>query len=284
MLTRREFILKTFEYGGFGALAMMGLEKEAKSHGILPAVVSTGTGAGSWATWDETSGADLNTDQDGDGVDDTILFMMQNPVAGGNETAYAGTLLSGADLVLTQTGTVAGATGSPPSRVIDNIDDLLTFTENLGTACCGNLSYWIVIQKWLTLADVNSSGLLYMHTQTGDERQMYTYISNSKYKVFMYAQAAIRINTATADDLTFGVPIYTCVLMDGTNFGGFFDYSKPTSYAAVPANQKVSTAYPFQFDTMSSNKELVCNGDIGAWRSGTLLYTLFSKASSVCEV
>jgi len=76
-----------------------------------------------WAAWDETSESGLASD-------DTFVCFFENPSAGGDETGQGGGL-TGSDLVLTQSGNVAGATGSPPSRQLDGTDDYFSGTLNL---------------------------------------------------------------------------------------------------------------------------------------------------------
>ena len=72
-----------------------------------------GGGSGtSWATWDET------TESGWGDPTNNLIWILENPAQGGNETGQGGGALSGADLVLTQNGDISGATGTPPRRIV----------------------------------------------------------------------------------------------------------------------------------------------------------------------
>ena len=107
-IKRRRFLSKAWKVGGLAALYSLGV-----SHKEIDAFwgfeKKPSGGGNSWATWDETSEAGLASD-------DTFVVMEENINAGGSETGQGGGL-TGADLVLSDVGTVDGATGSPPTRV-----------------------------------------------------------------------------------------------------------------------------------------------------------------------
>jgi len=100
-----------------------------------------------WASWDETSEAGLASD-------DIFVCFFENPSAGGDETGQGGGL-SGSDLVLTQTGDVAGATGSPPKRYFDGTNDYFAFTKNLMYNTILGSTWTIIIKftdyEWVSL-------------------------------------------------------------------------------------------------------------------------------------
>lgn len=114
--TRREFLKKCFQIGGYAAIASfgMGAVNDARGWGILPAVVSGGGGCGPavpWADWDQTCESNLETSTN-------LVALFENRTSGGDEFAV-GLGLSGTDLQLMQIGTVPGATGDPLRRVLD---------------------------------------------------------------------------------------------------------------------------------------------------------------------
>jgi len=75
---------------------------------ILPRRRRAFFGPVSWANWDEKSEDRLASNK-------TAVWLEENTIAGGNETGQGGGL-TGADLVLTDVGNMAGATGTPPTR------------------------------------------------------------------------------------------------------------------------------------------------------------------------
>ena len=142
---RREFLKKAYRIGGMAALYSLGVVEEAISWGVLPAVVSKTV---SWAAWDESSESGLASN-------DTFVCLMENKVSGGNETGQGGGL-SGVDLVLTQAGNVAGASGSPPKRIFDNVDDNMTWTTTAMQNWFSGTTFTL-IEKVDTYADVTET-------------------------------------------------------------------------------------------------------------------------------
>ena len=145
--TRREFLINCYRIGGFAAIASLGMGavEDARGWGILPAVVSGGGSVNtSWADWDET------TEEGWKGsLPNTFICLFENTVAGGDETGQ-GSSVSGADLVLSQAGSVPSATGSPPTRALDT-NYWFTFTDTLAQIMCS--STWTIIEKWNTVDD-----------------------------------------------------------------------------------------------------------------------------------
>jgi len=155
MLTRREFILKTFEIGGFGALAMMGLEREARSWGIQPAAVSTAAGAAG------AGGISASAN--------TFICQIDDPVSGANETG-AGLGLSGANLVLTdRTGTIAGSVDEE-SRVIVETQEF-NFTQGLCEAGLAAGDKWTIALKVSDLT-LGAGDVFFNVIQTGNADQI----------------------------------------------------------------------------------------------------------------
>lgn len=107
----------------------------------------------SWANWDEQSEDTLSVDQDNDGVEDTYICFFENPTAGGNETGRG--VVTGSDLVLTQEGNVAGATGSPPYRTMDGSDDGFYPTDAwLNALFAGQTEWTLIIKCYMDSADI----------------------------------------------------------------------------------------------------------------------------------
>jgi len=150
MLTRREFILKTFEYGGFGALAMMGLEKEARSWGIMPlqAVGVSSAHAVAYADWNEATEL----------VTDSAVWLLESPTAT-NEIGVDSRAvpITGADLILTVSAGLDAAIGSPPSRLFDGLGDYGTVTTNATNILANGTNTWSLIIKAENLTGVQTA-------------------------------------------------------------------------------------------------------------------------------
>lgn len=180
--TRREFLKRCALLAGGGAtglaaLSAMGVSlEEAYSLGIGPLLSRRGTGGsgpGAWVNWDEASEDTLDVDQDGDGTEDTYICFFENPANSGNETGR-GAGLSGADLVLTQVGSVAGATGDPPTRPFDHSDNRFSIPSAVTdlTGAGNGTGEYTLICKMKDLANhggANSDYVLYINSTANED-------------------------------------------------------------------------------------------------------------------
>ena len=165
-MNRREFINNVFKMGGFFALCSMGLTKEARSWGILPAVVGSGGVTPSWTTWDETSKAGLANDN-------TFVVMMENVNLGGNETGQGGGL-TGADLVFIDFDNMPGATGSPPYRTtVDSAQGSQWTLNALNTLING--PDWTLIWKFNNTITASHRAFCYLGGAGASSHIFYVY-------------------------------------------------------------------------------------------------------------
>jgi hypothetical protein len=109
-----------------------------------------------WSSWNEQ---DLYSLASGD----VFVCLFDSPNAGDDETG-AGGGLSGSDLILTQGGNVAGATGTPPYREMDGSDDYFqTALSWFNTIFAGEPEYTLILKTYLRVANVrtvfNASGI-----------------------------------------------------------------------------------------------------------------------------
>uniref|UniRef100_A0A6M3XLC0 Uncharacterized protein n=1 Tax=viral metagenome TaxID=1070528 RepID=A0A6M3XLC0_9ZZZZ len=149
MLDRREFLKKAAKMAGGGAFGLaamhsfgMGAVKDAMGCGILPAVVGSGS-ANRWPTWNESNEVGLASPN-------TLVWLFENTNASENETGQGGGL-SGVNLVLTQSGSVPGATGSPPYRQLtEGSSQFFTPTVAALNALLLGQDQWTIIVKMNT--------------------------------------------------------------------------------------------------------------------------------------
>ena len=144
-INRREFFKKCYQIGGYAAIAGLGLGavRDARGWGILPAVV--GGAAISWTTWKEDSEATLVKGSDGA----HIWVFICDGGAGVNETAQSGTALSGANLVATQNGSIAGHVNN--WRSLDGTDDYFTLSQIMIDTLIANAN-----KTWTVLFHINN--------------------------------------------------------------------------------------------------------------------------------
>lgn len=201
---------------------------------------SSAGGGVSWANWDETSESGLSTDQDGDGSEDTFICFFENTNAGGNETGIG--VLSGADLVLTQSGNVAGAVGSPPTRTLDGGDDLFSVTQNfLDTLISNAQNTWTIIIK-INAPTSGDKHWFHFRDTVPDER-LYCYTSGANVLVPSAEEDGSSEGQSTVDVQTTVGDVWMAMWADGSNTirGGFIS-TKPSTWSDFNANKRASLA------------------------------------------
>ncbi len=237
-MNRREFLKKAYQVGGLAALYSLGSGaiEEAQAWGVLPAVVGGASSApGLWANWDEASEDTLSVDQNDDGIEDTFVCFMENPVAGGDEAGRGGGL-AGADLVMTDSGgaNIPGALGTPPYR---------TFAQNkwgVVTQACAEVvksATWCVIWKMDNWTDAEGSLFLFFNTVNATIIR----IHGIARKCYITVKGNNLGNTA--DGAPNDQPVWVAAQANGVDrVTCGWDTSKITRWADVPANQKVVAA------------------------------------------
>ena len=135
----------------------------------LPLLMMMGASGGvadvTWATWLEDSEANLSGGSQG--ADINICFM-EDPDAGDDEVSQGGGL-TGADLVFTQAGNLAGATGSPPTRVFNGTNNNLTVTTPFLDGLIANANKTWTIMAKLTDITLAADNFWYLADAAGNE-------------------------------------------------------------------------------------------------------------------
>jgi len=220
-----------------------------------------------WEAWDETSESVLASDY-------TFVCLFENPSAGGDETGQ-GLGLSGSDLVLTQSGNVAGATGSPPYRSLDGSDDYFTATDNLFLQI-GPGDYDGVFSIILKLANVNFADGDYFIYIIGDGNN-YFYLKSDAGKLHFYWEdnSYVHTNATTTNSFPTSGPLYLYIIGEGGSSNtAAFSTQKETSLSNIPAGNKVSGS-----GAWSNISQLGANYIVGYSTSGQMdaYYVVLSK-------
>ncbi len=202
---------------------IMSLGHPPSGGGSTPAVGSK------WASWTEASEAGLYDSN-------TFVCFMENTSGSGDETGQGGGLVA-ANLVLTQSGGGAGASGTPPLRELDGVDDWFIWTE---TACDNFLdskTTFTLASKWNGFNDNASHVWLIGGTvncqlsRSGDGKLFARWIDGGG------------AHTATTTDV---IPdtgdVYFFMWADGTNLRAAFGTSRFTKLSQIPAGQRVELA------------------------------------------
>uniref|UniRef100_A0A6M3IPM2 Uncharacterized protein n=1 Tax=viral metagenome TaxID=1070528 RepID=A0A6M3IPM2_9ZZZZ len=188
-----------------------------------------------WANWDESS-------EEGLASEDIFVSLMENTNASGNEIGQGGGL-TGENLVLTQVGDVAGATGSPPKRAIDATDDRFTWTAAGIQNFLGGTTFTF-IWKYDTFADNTAT---YPAILANGAQYMYIYVNPSSKLAIYYKDTDTTSDGAV--ETTNSVPttgnVYFYIWSDGTDINWGFSTTKKSNPDDIAAGDKAKiTATP----------------------------------------
>ena len=270
-LERRKFLKDAYKIGGLTALYTLGAVEEARAWGVLPAVA--GSNIITWKNWRELSEERLASK-------DTFVCFFENTSAGGNE-AGQGLDLSGANLILTQSGNVAGATGSPPKRVLDGDDDHFDGTQPLAAAGLGTGGgNWTVVLKVEDCAGLaNGEGIIYID---GTNDSVIAFVSTAALAILVKDGGSTLLNATTANNIPTSGVLYIMIWYDGNYIrGGMKATTKPTKWSDFAADDKVTATSACSFgDDFDSSRSLFYDAGTTEFETDAH-YFILSKTSFI---
>ena len=277
--TRREFLKSCFQIGGYAAIASLGLGavEDARGWGILPTL--TGFGGNRWANWAETSEESLASSN-------IYVAMLENTSAGGNETAQGGGL-TGDNLVLTQGGTVAGATGTPPKRAFDGVNDRFSIPVGVWDALIKNQTAWSIMMKVTgrTSAATTRYFLDFANDITITRIVLDRLVTTEKFQVVAFTDvpAGTLLNGSTTDALT-NVDTWLGIWYDGTYCrAGFTTVAKPTKWSDFASTKRISNTITSTL-TNSASGGMQLGSRFGADDTFCYSYIYYIVISSMCLI
>ena len=271
-MDRRQFLKRCFQIGGYAAIAQLGMGavEDAIGHGILPALIG-GSGGNTWPTWGEEDESKIASSN-------IVALSMENTSAGGNETGQGGGL-SEADRTLTQVGGLAGATGSPLMRQFDS-GYWMTLTNTLAQFICSTT--YTIIMKWNTVSDL--WGTFFRITEGAGDTILSIQHLNKILSVTTDASGTDSVATAFTNTGN----VYIVFQTDGGVHNGMLAWSvtKPTSFSAIPAGQKVDigTSGDISGETAGGGGTQLLATDQAVWNAnsqvtGKLQYLILSNTA-----
>lgn len=208
-----------------------------QAHGMLAGRMMMGTaGAGvTWDNWNEASEASLAST-------DIFVCLFEDPDAGDDETGQGGGL-SGVDLVLTQVGTVAGATGSPPTRVLDGNDDHFLETTAAIDALIANANKtWTIIIKVTNMA-LGAADYVFGLEGAGSAEALRCFVNAADNKIyFIPYQDGVGDSRVTTDAAPTATTLYFAMWADGTVMRAGFTTTRPTKWSDFDAGKRIEFA------------------------------------------
>lgn len=228
-------------------------------------VFISGHGAGAqvtWSLWNEASERTLAVDQDGDGAEDTFVVFFENTSAGGNETGWG--VLSGANLVFTQDGNVAGAVGSPPYRVLDGANDRFFYTTTFMTSMFNGQGAWTLLMKFADVSP-NTKSLFQARRSTPPAYGWDVYGGGSGNLTVQCSPSGaggdFTLDTSTAAAMPTSGALYVAVWFDGTYWRAGFSATRPTKWSDFSANNRISATTGTQWNCAFDGGKYLAFGD-----------------------
>ena len=222
--------------------------------------VIVGTAGQSWESWDEESEDTLRLDHSGDGQEDTNIMFMGASGAGDDEVSRG--VLSGVNLVGTETGNLAGASGigSNVNRDYDNVDDDMSVTQTyLDTMLSGS--------KWTALLKANPDDVtdiyVYYFNDAALTDQLYLYMAaDSTLQLYLEDSNSVIVNgTKTANAVVSGTTTYFFAVSSGTTVYWGFETFKPTTIAGLTAGNYNEALHTPSFEAGFDGKAVVVGDD-----------------------
>lgn len=264
-MNRRDFL----KIGGMTLGVFLAMRGLARAGNVFISGHIGAAGGTTWANWNEIIEAGW-----GDSTN-SYVALMENVSAGGNETGQGGGL-TGTDLILTQGGNIAGATGSPPKRLFDNVDDYMTPTAAWASTLLGSPTHTLLV-KANAVATNAEEDWVWMFTTDDNDYVALCRRNPTSGKLEFRADPAAGGSWVTVADLHPSTgDLYIFQRADGTNLYGGWSTTKPTSYAAVPAGQKVTIASAWT-PAGTFNRQYFFSDDALHRFNGSVYYVLASK-------
>lgn len=248
----------------------------ASARGIIPALVTmstvSNTSGTSYGTWNEIA------PQGWGDPDNVYIALFRTVIAGANETGF-GAGLNGANLVLTQAGGVAGATGSGANtnRPLDGLNDRFSWTVAAIQAFLDDATFTFV---WKFNALENQANDYFSVTADG-AHYIYTRIDATQNLTLYFADAGgAKSNQSTNTVPAAAGDIYFAIWSDGTNIRAGWSTTKPTKLSDFAANDRctinhTSAIVPAQ---IASSNPIACGVN---YPTGNVYYFIASKK---CEI
>ena len=272
-INRREFLKRAYQIGGLAGLYAMGGQNLINEALAKSTFISGHVSGGSYANWNETDEAGW-----GDSVNVNICLAQATTVA--NEISQG--VLTGANLIYTQNGAIAGGDGT--KRPFDGVNDMMSATNVFANTF---LSFddptFLIIHK-LDTVNKNSydTGVNYIDC-TGNTEMLHTKIQfnndgDNTLGILWKDAGAYAANTETVDVIPLTGIVYIYQQANAGKIQAGWDTVKRTAWADIPAGQKLSVTATLTWAGVDFDTNRYVVGGLGtakpAWNWH---YSIFAK-------
>ena len=213
----------------------------------------------------------------------TAVWNMSNTLAGGDETGSGGGL-TGVDLVLTEQGTLAGASGG--YRLFDGTDDGLSWTQAGADALLLNQTAWSIIVKTedITGAQNNDFWVEIVNVGVGQGIQVYAGITAGGFMTgWIGGNGGAVINGNTGNVFPSTGKLYAVVCSNAGAGSGVktlcgWTTTKPTKRSDFTAGNVITAAGATLFDSsLALRQGFMCRSSGSFFLPGKLYTIVVSK-------
>ena len=279
-INRREFLKRAYQIGGLAGLYAMGgqnLINEALAKSTFISGHVAGAAAVSYASWDEATEL----------VNNSAVWLMEGGAAT-NETGVDNRTvpITGADLILTQSGGLAAATGSPPSRLFDGTDDYLSFTQNCSNIIANGTPNWTVLVKLEDATDIQTSGSSYGQFSNGSDLLWLGVQGGLGFQFVTKVDGGNVLYDECVDQPSTTGMLHLAIWGNGTyTRAGFVEAAagsgangQPTKWSDFGGADRVTVTAPttWQNGDFSSARTIMRSAIMATCNAGKLYYVLFS--------
>lgn len=245
MMNRRDFLKKALQLGGLAGLYSLGAGavEEASALGIFHAHSISSGGAAPWTTWNGTSES---------GWGDSNVWIVTFVGGLGEDETGVGAGLAPPDDEIVALGAIAAASGSPPSRLLDELgtDNVFQGTAAYWQTFLGNpAKKWAWIAKFENIKTLvgQSYGTLFAAIAGARYLEVEVVVATGVMRIEAN-QTGAGVSTSTVAAVPASGIVYFFVQADAVHNVRFgFHTSKFSTYDEVPSNQKAEMAISGDF-------------------------------------
>lgn len=224
-------------------LALVLFASEAFAWGVLPSVVmGGGATSSSLLTWDGTKNGNWDTAN-------VFVGVAENTSAGGNETGYG--IFSGSDLVLTQSGNIAGMSGGV--RAFDGTNDYLSATTAfVDYFLAKDAPVFCIVHKvdtWSTYE--NDQGIMNFAVDGGGTNRLYVIAGTTGYISARWSDGGVDHVLNTFDPIPATGTVYLYIESDGTTIKVGWDTEIRKNWSEIASTQKATKAANITWNGLS---------------------------------
>lgn len=249
----------------------------ARAWGILPLLSSGGNST--WADWNERTESGWGNEEE---REKTYICIFKNPAGNGGETGQCDGL-AGADLNITYvSGTIAGATGNPPSRQAGTTLAMNWTEAAIETFFLDNTYTLIYKMKDVASVPIGEERYICQIFGVGSADLITAYINeDEQLRVAVRIGMDYKINDLIQNPIPSSGPVYVAIWSDGTYIRAGWAAKKPTKWSDFDENGRATVTDANTFTGFETTLNIL---GLNAADKGTNAKHFYIVASKECLI